>query len=90
MNFLDSYIIVNDYVDSCSKESINNEPYKRMSSLKNSKDEIFQAHMLFFAHALFWRVISKEEYALHVHCFRFIFTFVDDSIVDQLCKILEF
>lgn len=53
MNVVDAYVILENYVDSLAKGTRPNEQWRRVSLLKNSKEEILAAFKLVFAHAIF-------------------------------------
>ena len=87
MTILDAYQIVDDFIDALAAGSRPGENCKRMSTLKNSCDEIRAAFKLLFAHAIFWSAVSHEELDQLELCYTYIGTFIDDDIVDEISGI---
>lgn len=86
MNFIDAYMIVESYNESIGK---NQKEYKwiRKSILLYPQKDILPAYKLFFAHALFWNVYSKEELKEYKHSIRYIEYFVDDDLLDAYYEV---
>lgn len=87
MTFIDAYIIVEDYIDSCANGQRQNESWVRVSALKNSKKEICEAFKLFYAHALFWSTFPNDKLEQYELILAHIGDFCDDKIVDEFYQI---
>lgn len=87
MNFLDAYMIVDNYVAALAREPRMHERWKRISTLQNSKKDICDAFKLFFTHSLFWHVIPNEDMKIYERSLNHIGDFIDDKLVDEDIKI---
>lgn len=88
MNVIDAYSIMEHYAESNANGPRSGESWKRISALKNSKNEILAAFKLFFAHAIFWNDLPgtkvKEYERLVVYQLAM---FKDDSLVNEFTEI---
>lgn len=87
MNFIDAYLIVENYTTSLAYGQRPNEDWKRISVLKNSKDDILSAYKLVFAHAIFWNALSKETLNKYELCLKHLGDFFEDNLVSEYTEI---
>ena len=83
MNFLDAHKIIHAYIDVMANRQGSKTPVRRVSELKNSKKDIFDAYKIFVAHMLAFDTRTQEEYELLNSLIVTLNLFVDDRIVDE-------
>lgn len=83
MNFLDAHRIVNDYIDICATTPIT-KVARRISELKESKENILVAYKLFVSHMFAFNTRSQQEYEMLNTLMLLLPIYVDDEIVDGL------
>ena len=84
MNFLDAHkMIVHDYIDMVVLKQKPNEIGKRVSLLKNTKDEIIDAFKLFYAHMFLFNTRTNDEFEHFETCRWGLSMFIDDALMDE-------
>lgn len=83
MNFLDAHRIIHAYIDVAANSQNKKVPVRRISELKNSKEDIFDAYKLFVAHMFAFDTRTQAEYELLDSLIMLLNVFVEDRIVDE-------
>ncbi len=84
MNFLDAHRILFDYIDVLATPLPKEIPFRGISELKNTKDEIINAYKLFIAHMFAFGTRTQKERENIDICMMGLPTFVDDLFIEQL------
>lgn len=90
MNFLDAHKIVHNYGKSLSKGANKKAfGFRPVSFLENTKDEIVDAHKLFYAHMLHYLTRTSDEFDTYQMAFSFLKYFIDDEKYNEIVKCAE-
>lgn len=83
MNFLDAHKIINDYID-VSAATPTTKVARRLSVLKETKENILIAYKLFVSHMFAFNTRTQHEYENLYSLMLLLPIYVDDEIVDGL------
>lgn len=82
MNFLDAHKILHSYIDMWATYKIEDVPFYRISDLKNSKEEIFDAYKIFIAHMFILNTRAQEWHIKINSLVMMLGLFIDDKYAD--------